>query len=332
MKNVKFITFMILFVTTANCAFTQSSLPQWNGYIQTRLSSNFDNSSEFTIRRAKLWVYGTVPKVDFITYKIQMVYRSFKDDALMFQDAYADIKMKSFGTLRAGRFVPDFMLQRMQPDYEIPVLERALVINSLIHNEKQMARETGVQYTYQSDSLPLHFSMGVFNANVDKPMQSKDNSLLYTTRLNYKIINNPNEWLTFGGSASYRHLDKLSLTTIYNPNLLITGNDYRWGLEAQLHWNGFELQGEYVQANINKDIAKGYYSLANYTFYSKYQIVILTEKYNDLNPVTNDNAWYGAGFNYFIKGKTKLMTDFKAQGYGNKLNCLGEIQLQIFIN
>ncbi len=308
------------------------NLPKWNGYIQTRLGSDFDKTTEFTIRRAKLWIYGNVPKADYISYKFQIVYRSFKDESLMFQDAFADIRLKSYGSLRAGRFVPDFMLQRMQPDYEIPVLERAAVINSLIHNEKQMARETGVQYTFQHDSLPVHFSLGVFNANVDKPAHSTDNFLLYTSRLVYIIINHGNTWLNIGGSAAYRHLDKTTLTTIYKADSLITGNDFRWGLETQLHWDNFELQGEYVQVNINKDKANGWYALANYTFLKKYQAVALTEKYTSLNPATNNNEWYGLGFNYQISGKTKLMTDLKTRKSGTKLNYLGDIQLQIFFN
>jgi len=310
----------------------EKKLPKWNGYVQTRLTSDFNKSTEFTIRRAKLWVYGNIPKANFISYKMQMVYRSFQDESLMFQDAFADIRLKSYGSLRAGRFVPDFMLQRMQPDYEIPVLERAAVINSLIHNEKQMAREIGIQYTFQHDSLPVRFSFGVFNANVDKPAHSKDNFLLYTSRLVYKIINHRNTWLNIGGSAAYRHLDTITLSTIYKTDSLITGDDFRWGFETQLHWGNFELQGEYVLANINKDKADGWYILANYAFLKKYQVVALTEKYTSLNPATNKNEWYGLGFNYKISEKTKLMTDLKTQKSGTKQNYLADIQLQIFFN
>jgi phosphate-selective porin len=332
MRITRWIAVLMISAGITHAAFSQSSLPQWNGYIQTRFSSDFDNSSEFSIRRAKIWVYGEVPKLDFISYKIQLNYRSFKDESLMLQDAYAEFNFHSWGKVRAGRFVPDFLLQRMQPDYEIPVLERADVVNSLIHNEKQMARETGLTYLFQNDTLPLHFSVGVFNANVDKPTHSKDNYLLYTSRLVYKIINQKDNWLNIGGSVAYRKLDKSTLTTIYKPDSLISGNDFRWGLEAEWHWNKLELQGEYIQANINHDVASGYYGLANYTFLKKYQAVVLTEKYNDLNPTTNDNAWYGLGLNYLIKGKTKLMVDFKTRQTATKTNYLGEIQLQVFFN
>jgi len=335
-ENLKIISrILTLFITVVinTTVFSQTdNLPKWNGYVQVRLGSDFDKSTEFIIRRAKLWIYGKVPKADFISYKFQMVYRSFKDEALMFQDAYADVRLKSYGSIRAGRFVPDFTLQRMQPDYEIPVLERAIVINSLIHNEKQMARETGVQYTFQRDSLPLHFSIGIFNANLDKPAHSKDNYLLYTSRLVYKIIDRGNKWLNIGGSAAYRHLDKLTLTTIYKADSVITGDDFRWGFETQLHWNNFELQGEYVQANINRNKAYGWYALTNYTFLKKYQAVVLTEKYTSLDPASNNNEWYGLGFNYQISGKTKMMADLKTQKSGINYNYLGEIQLQVFFN
>lgn len=324
---------LVLMLTSAIFLFAQEKKSlNWNGYLQTRLGSDFDKSNEFSIRRAKLWVYGSVPKADFINYKVQMIYRSYKDNALMLQDAFADIRLNGYGRVRVGRFVPNFMLQRMQPDYEIPVLERAAVINSLIHNEKQMAREVGIQYTFQSDSLPWYFSLGVFNANVDKPAHSKDNSLLYTSRLGYKIINNRDSWLNIGGSVAYRYLDKTSLTTIYNPDSLLTGDDFRWGVEAQLHFNKFELQGEYIQTKINSDIAKGWYALANYTFQRKYQLVALTERYIDLNPTTSNNAWYGLGFNYLITEKTKLMADFRTQESGNGFNYLGNIQLEVFFN
>jgi len=330
--TIKIGLLFLLISLTLNLYTQEQKGLNWNGYLQTRLSSDFDKSTEFSIRRAKLWLYGSLPKAEYISYKVQMVYRSYKDEGLMFQDAFADIRLKEYGKIRVGRFVPDFMLQRMQPDYEIPVLERAAVTNSLIHNEKQMAREVGAQYMFQTDSLPLHFSLGVFNANVDRPAHSKDNSLLYTSRLVYKIINQGNTWLNIGGSAAYRYLNKSTLTTINKPDSVITGDDFRWGVETQLHLKKFELQGEYIQANINGDIAKGWYGLVNYTFLRKYQVVALTERYIDLNPATNNNAWYGIGFNYQITGKTKLMTDFRTQESGNRFNYSGNIQLQIFFN
>lgn len=334
MRNISKITvIIILALTQSRFSFAQNeNLPHWNGYLQTRFASDFDKTNEFFIRRAKIWIYGDVPLANYISYKFQMNYRSFKEESLIMQDAYADFQIKNYGRIRAGRFVPDFMLQRMQPDYEIPVLERALVVNSFIHNEKQMAREMGVSYIFQNDSLPLHFSLGVFNANVDRPAHGKDQFLLYTSRVNYKVFRQKKNWLSIGGSASYRHLVKSTLAMIYKPDSILSGDDVRWGIEAQFHWKNFELQGEYLEADINHDKAMGYYVTADFSFLKKYQAVLLTEKYNDLNPTTNDNEWYGLGVNYQITGKTKIMADFKAQESGEFYQYLGEIQLQIFFN
>ncbi|MBB3186804.1 porin [Microbacter margulisiae] len=331
-KKLKWIILMLGLVFALHAFGQDEKFVNLNGYLQTRLSSNFDNSTEFTIRRAKLWVYGEIPNLSFITYKMQAVYTSFKSESFVFQDAFADIHTPGYGYLRVGRFVPDFMLQRMQPDYEIPVLERADVISDMTINEKEMGREVGLQYTFQHKSLPLHFSFGIFNANVEQPAHSKDNLLLYTSRVAYKVIDKGNSWLDIGGSFAYRHLDKMTLTTIYQPDSVISGNDFRWGIESQWHWNNFELQGEYVQAKINKDKADGWYALADYTIHKKYQVVALAQKYNDLNPITSNNAWYGVGFNVQLSGNTKLMSDLKTQDTDSGRKYLGDLQLQIFFN
>ncbi|MCB9002382.1 MAG: porin [Bacteroidales bacterium] len=327
----KLLVTILVLLTFRSVAVSQSgNWPKWNGYIQTRVASNFDKFTEFTVRRSKLWVYGSLPKANYVSYKVQMVYRSFKDETVVLQDALANIRLRNFGEVKIGRFVPDFMLQRIQPDYEIPVLERASVINSLTINEKQMGREVGAQYTLQSNAF--HFSVGVFNANVDAPSHSKDNSFLSTSRLEYKVIHQNNFWVSIGGSVAYRYLNGLTMANIYNADSTIIGDDFRWGVETQLHWNKFDLQGEYVQANINSDAAKGWYGIACYSFLTKYQVIALTEKYIDLNPDTNNNCWVGVGVNYKITGKTKLMADFKAQEEGSEYNYLGDIQLQVFFN
>lgn len=312
--------------------FAQNAEPNLHGYIQTRFTTNFENTNDFMIRRAKLWVDGNAPGLENVSYKIQAVYRSFKDEAVMLQDAFADIKFNGVGILRAGRFVPDFMLQRMQPDYEIPVLERALVINGLVHSSKTMARQIGVQFTYQPNYFPIHFSFGVFNANLEAPGKNKDLNLLYTSHAQLNLIKKEDALLEVGVSVAYRYANSITMNTIYDATQLITGNDYRFGFESQLTYKDFGFQSEYVQANINKDRAWGYYGLASLYLISDIQITGFIEKYSDLNPSTTGNEWYGAGVNYYFTDKTKLMTDFRTQFSSEKNNYLGEIQFQIFFN
>jgi len=312
--------------------FSQNTETKIHGYIQSRFTTDYDNVNDFMIRRAKLWVDGNAPGLENVSYKIQAVYRSFKDEAVMFQDAFADVKFHNFGSLRAGRFVPDFMLQRMQPDYEISDIERASVISGLIHSSKSMARQIGVQITYQPYYFPIHFSFGIFNANLESPGKNKDQNLLYTSHTQLTVVKKEDVLLELGFSAAYRYANAISMNTIYNSNQLITGNDYRFGVEYQLSYKNIGFQTEYIQANINKDRAWGYYASADYSFNEKIQATAGIEKFSDLIASTNDNEWYSVGLIYYFTDKTKLMTDFKTQVSSTQNNYLSEIQYQIFFN
>lgn len=323
---------IIFFLIETSANFAQNGNPELHGYVQTRFSSDFNSFNDFMIRRVKLWVDGNVPSLENVSYKIQMVYRSFKDESVMLQDAFADVKFNNFGSLRVGRFVPDFMLQRVQPDYEIPVLERALVINGLIHSSKSMARQIGVQFTYQPNYFPIHFSFGVFNANLESPGINNDLHFLYTTRIQVNILKSESTLLEVGTSAAYRYADSITMNTIYEASQLITGNDFRLGVECQFTYKSFGFQTEYIQANINNDKAWGYYGLATLYLISDLQLTGFIEKYSDLNPATTGNEWYGTGINYYFTDKTKLMTDFKTQFSTAENKYLGELQFQIFFN
>lgn len=264
MKKLLLVLLGILISLTASYA--QNAEPNLHGYIQTRFTTDFDKTNDFMIRRAKLWVDGNAPGLENVSYKIQAVYRSFKDEAVMLQDAFADVKFNGFGSIRAGRFVPDFMLQRMQPDYEISDIERASVISGLVHSSKSMARQIGVQLTYQPTYLPIHFSFGVFNANLESPGKNKDLNLLYTSHAQLNLIKKEDALLEVGVSAAYRYANSIIMNTIYDATQPITGNDFRFGFEYQLNYKDFGFQSEYVQANINKDRAWGYYVSADYSF------------------------------------------------------------------
>lgn len=331
--TIRILYLSVLFILIeSNLSFAQNGNPELHGYIQTRFSSDFIDVNDFMIRRAKLWVDGNVPSLENVSYKIQMVYRSIKDESVMLQDAFADVKFNNFGLLRVGRFVPDFMLQRMQPDYIIPVLERASVINGLIHSSKSMARQIGVQLTYQPNYFPIHFSFGLFNANLESPGKNKDYNLLYTTHAQLNLIENDETLIQIGASAAYRYANSISMNTIYEANDLITGNDFRFGFEYQMRYKIFEFQTEYVQANINDDLAWGIYGLSTINLFSNLELTGFIEKYNDLILTTSNNEWYGLGLNYYFTQKTKLMTDIKSQFSSSANNYLGEIQLQVFFN
>lgn len=307
-------------------------LPEWNGYLQTRISSDFNKNTEFTVRRAKLWIHGEVPHFNRISYKIQVVYRSFKDESFVFQDAYADINLNDHGKLRVGRFVPDFLLQRMEPDFSIPVMERALVVDGLVHNPGYIARETGIAYLFKPVGRPWHIGIGIFNGNTDQPEHNRNNSLLYTARVNRAFSFSERRELILGGSLAYRYINERNLPSIYPAGVSISGNDFRWGLEGRFHLDRFRFQSEYITALINHEKADGYYLIGTLDLRNRFQLTGIAEKYNDLNPATNDNMWFGMGINYRWSDMVKLMTDFKFRNSNSPNNKIADVQLQIFFN
>jgi len=309
--------------------FAQSDF-KWNGYIQTRLNSDFQTHNEFMIRRGKLWIKGNVPNVDHLSFKVQAVFRSVKDKEFMVQDVYAQYKNEDH-IFRVGRMVPDFTLQWNQPDAVIPTLERGLITDGIIHGDQSIARLIGFQYRYNSKDN-FHLGAGIFNANYNLPGKNSDKSFLYTLRSGYDFVHSETAQFHLGVSASYRKLNNLSLPRIYDSSILISGDDYRWGFESLLLLNGFEFQGEYLTANINKERAWGYYVYSAFHINEKYQLVITLDKYSDLNSTTNDNEWYGIGINYYLTKLTKIMSDFRTQFSNNKNNYLGRIQFQVFFN
>ncbi|MGK9476396.1 porin [Melioribacter sp. OK-6-Me] len=330
LNDIRISTLIVYFIFGLSLS-AQNTEPELHGYIQTRFSTNFDNMNDFMIRRAKLWIDGKAPELQNVTYKVQVVYRSATDENLYLQDAFVDIKYK-VGFLRIGKFVPNFTLQRMQSDAFIPVLERANVINNLIHGDKSSAREIGLEGNFDLLNSNMKFSIGIFNGNQKTPGRNISNKLLYTSKISYNIFNNKDELLTIGASFAYRYLDNQILARIFPPHEFITGNDYRYGFQSEFRFNKFEFQSELVKTNIINKNAWGYYAYAGYYLSKNFQMLAQIEKYDDLIPETNNNEWYLIGMNYYFTQKNKIMADLKTQFNEDGNTYFFQIQYQIFFN
>ncbi len=330
MKNIlRTLLLLLLAFRFDQVLFAQSDI-KWNGYIQTRLNSDFQTHNEFMIRRGKLWLKGNVPDVENLSFKIQVVFRSMKEQEFMVQDVYAKYEKDGHKFL-LGRMVPDFTLEWNQPDAAIPSLERGLVVDGLVHGDQSIARLIGFQYRYDSEDH-FHLGAGIFNANFNLPGKNSDKSFLYSFRSGYNFIQSSTVLLHLGFSAAYRKLNNLPLPKIYDSGKMISGDEYRWGIESIIRINGLEFQGEYLTANINKDRAWGYYLYSTFSITNVIQPILIIEKYADLKSGTNDNEWYGVGVNYYLTKQTKLISDLRTQFSNNKNNYLGRIQFQIFFN
>ena len=328
--RVKFIFTFIFLLALGTASFAQQKV-NWNGYMQYRFSDNYLNQTEFSVRRAKFWVNGLIPEEDGSwSYKLQANFLQQVKYQFLLQDVLVNYKINNF-EVTAGQFVPDFSLQRKQPDYAIPLDERADVVNALVPGTETMARDIGVELKLD-DSKTGSFSFGFFNGNGANTVSNQRN-FLYVNRGSLFLLNNPESKLELGYNLSYRDAHNIQFSKIYGNNYAFTGNDFRFGFEGELNLGAFELQSEYIEAHLGNQKAYGYYALADYLIASKNLLTLSVEQLYDLNPSTIDDPWYVIGYSYLIKGNNiKISLDNKFQFASNKTNALTTLQIQYFFN
>ncbi len=326
MKRILFlIVGTLLFISGGNL-FAQSKF-EWNGYLQFRFSDNYLDQTGFSVRRAKLWADGSLPlDAGLWSYKIQATFYNKEGYPFTLQDVLLRYRINGF-EITAGQFVTDFSLQRNQPDYSIPLVERAGVINSLLPTASSMGRDIGTEIKYKGQAGGV--SLGFFNGNGVNTLSSKRN-FLYTNRA-YINLKSGNTTVEAGYSLAYRKDNGIAFAKIFEGGVTYSGNDFRYGLDAKLNTGVFELQGEYIEAHLGTQKPHGYYVLADYLLSKNDLVALSTEKLNDLNPSTSNNPWYIIGYSRFIKSNyIKISLDNRFQFNNGKTNSLTVLQVQYF--
>ncbi|GAB4367712.1 MAG: hypothetical protein Kow0042_08510 [Calditrichia bacterium] len=304
----------------------------WTGYTQFRYTTDYREESGFAVRRAKLWIHGPVPIQKNFTFKVQAIFHAKNHGALDLQDVFAEYYFAS-GALRFGQMVPDFSLQRHQPDFVIPLVERGKIIRNLIPSAETDARDIGLLLMLHSGDKNLNSSFGVFNGNGGNQLKNEDRKFLFTHRTRVKIALAQNIYLTPGFSLAYRKTSGLAFKKITDSSKFFSGRDWRWGAELHLSGRRWEIQSEYLAVNLADDNAEGFYILGDWYFSPENQIVFSAEKYRDLSARTDDSPWYILGLNHYFAGdKAKLMFDSRFQFAETKTNYLTTLQIQLFFN
>jgi len=329
LRKIIFLAITLLACSNINTMAQQKI--DWNGYLQYRFSNNYLDQTEFSVRRAKFWIDGSLPasKGNW-SYKLQANFHQQVKFQLLLQDVFVNYKINNF-EITAGQFVPNFSLQRKQPDYIIPLDERANVVNALVPGAETMARDIGVELKL-ADNKTGSFSFGFFNGNGANTTSTQKN-FLYVNHGSLFLLNNTEFKLELGYNLSYRNAHDLQFSKIFGSNSSFTGNDFRFGFEGKLNIGNLELQSEYLEAHIGSQKASGYYALADYTIAAKNLLTLSVERFNDLNPSTFDNSWYIIGYSYLVKGNDiKISLDNKFQFTSSKTNSLTTLQIQYFFN
>ena len=329
LKSKITILITVFFTVIINFSLFPQQKNNWNGYLQYRVSDNYSGQTNFSVRRAKFWLNGNLPfESKQWSFKLQAIFFNKQNFLLELQDAFVNFKTVNYA-ITAGQFVPDFSLQRKQPDYIIPFTERADVINGIIPASETMARDIGIQIKHTGRLGGLSF--GFFNGNGANSVSEKRN-FLYVNR-GYLNVNFVGGNFQTGYSLAYRKDDRLMFKHLLGSGITFSGKDFRYGLDFKLKLLGFDFQTEYLEAHLGNYTARGFYTLADYRISSGNLIALSVEQLNDLNPSTTDEPWYKVGYTYFIKAnKIKLSLDNGFQILSNKLNSLTTIQLQYFFN
>ncbi len=301
----------------------------WNGYSQLRFTSNFADVNSFAMRRMKLWI-NSAPNFDkHWGFKVQTTITSFQNEKFLLQDVKGFYRWNQF-KLNFGQFVPHYSLQRFQHDYNISLTERAAVINSLIPDGTLGVRDIGVEGNWQNKNKTMELWLGVFNGNGIKEYRLDYSGIMLTHKTNLYVFS---RHFLSGYSIMYRKADKLQLLKIRPEETRFSGNDFRYNLFAKLQVKNFEIQSEYLRANLNGKIADGYYILETLNF-GKNQLITSFNKYNDLMESTNDAPVIHFAYNYlFNQDKLKIMLDNEVQiNEGQFQNYFSALQFQIFFN
>ncbi len=330
MKNILFIALVFIseLISAQENKFADNI--DFNGYVQIRGISNFDDYTSFSVRRLKLWLKSKPGFSKHWSYKIQTTFSSFLQEKFFLQDVKIGYKTGLF-SFDIGQFVPQYSLQRFQPDYKIAPIERAKVINALIPDGTLGVRDIGLQADFKTKNKLFETHLGIFNGYGIKEYRFNNKGYMITHKSAFNIPVNNNK-IKLGYSLQYRYAENLQLRFILPDTVLFTGNDFRYNLFAMYRSKLFEIQAEYLTANFDGQKADGYYILSAINL-KKNQIVLSYETFHDLIKETTDKPFYRIGYNYLIKEhKIELSFDNYFQLNDNKIEkYFASIQLQLFL-
>lgn len=330
-SNVLFLLILLSFIQVSGQENKILNSFDFNGYMQIRGMSNFDDNTSFSLRRLKLWIISKPEFSSQWSYKIQTTFTSSQQEEFFLQDVMLSYKTESF-TFDIGQFVPQYSLQRFQSDYILPAIERTEVINILIPNGKLGVRDIGVQANYSSKNKIFVSHFGIFNGYGINEYRLNNNGYMITHKTEFNI-HAESDNIKLGYSLQYRNAEDLQLKYIFPDSVRYSGSDFRYNLFAMFKSKSFEFQGEFLNADFRGERAFGYYFLSAIN-YLKNQLVLSIENYNDLINETSDKPYYRIGYNYLISShKIKLSIDNYFQINKQQLEkYYASIQLQMLLN
>jgi hypothetical protein len=316
---------------------------QWHGYVQLRYARS-DPSTGFTVRRAKLWMNGPVPRIDHLAFKIQGIFRNGSSGAFMLQDVFA-LYQRSAVSVRLGQFVPDFSLERSQPDYRVPLVERAAAVEAMIPGSRTLGRETGAELSLVPASAWLRLSAGIFDGSGANHAPGTAGDYLATGRLVLKRRLENALHGSVGASFALRETHGADVGLLSSASDPFVGRDERWGAEGRLRADAWSIQAEYLHADLAGEISDGFYVLGTIAVGSHDQVAVSEESLHTPGPASI-GPWFVVGYTRYLPPApgatdapapqdttypTKVVTDFRVTSDDGRIKVVAAVQVQMFL-
>ncbi len=271
---------------------------QWHGYGQMRYTRS-SSAAGFSLRRAKLWMTTSVPDVAALSFKVQGVFRNAAQGAFVLQDFFAEYHGR-VALVRVGQMVPDFSLERSQPDYLIPLAERAAVVDALVPGATTLARDIGVQVSLAQGGSPVHLSAGLFNGSGANHVNTARGNFLATARATYTHELGADMTGTAGGSIEMRSTDGTNVGVLSPTGSPFVGHELRWGTEARLVARRWTLQGEYLEGHLGDDVSRGFYVLGTWAVSPADEAAFSVERLRTPRPDESTTPWYIVAWDHLL--------------------------------
>lgn len=322
---------------------------QWHGYAQIRYGRG-DPATGFSLRRGKLWMGGAIPGVAGLSFKVQGIFRNGSQGAFVLQDLFAEYRV-GWGKVEVGQLIPDFSLQRSQPDFLVPLVERAQVVETLIPGARTLGRDIGIQMVVAPSAGSPRLALGLFNGSGANHLAAAEADFLATGRFTLTGDLGPAVRAVLGGSLAWRRVGGLDVGTLSPTGDAFVGEDFRWGAEARLAGGRWEVQGEYLRAVLEGEESEGFYLLGTVALDPANRVALSVERVDTPAKVPAPGPWIIVGGTHVFSEATRpfpqaqpsgpawqgpfptqLMGDLRVRSVEGELRCGGTLQLQLFFH
>ncbi len=295
----------------------------------------------FFLRRARIAVAGSFKEHFDFKFETDLGANSLSERtgyAGQLTDAFVNWNRYEAANVKFGQFKAPFGYEQLVSDTKLLTIERSLSNDRLTDG-----RQIGLGVAGNFYNKRLGYSVGMFNGtSVNNSFNDNDN-FMYVGRLTAvplvkKVGKEELRW-SIGLDGLYDENAALSrgggfgfdsnLTTAGTDNLF-TGHRTAFGVDSQLSWGRFGLEGEFLRAQFEPANgvpsasldAQGWYAMG--TFYvlpKKLQALLKYESFDpNLDKAGNKSETWTLGLTYYLKGDDiKFAVNYLLGDQGNGL-------------